>query len=66
MKIHPQEARENGLVGLVLSLHHLSDHRLNHRAFPVTKEIERTRLNLSMYMSLGGSPIVVGHVFPDT
>ena len=40
--------KNNGLVGLVLSLHHLSYHRLNGRAFPVTKEITRTRLNLSM------------------
>jgi hypothetical protein len=37
----------NCLVSLVFSLH-LSDHRLNRRAFPVTKEITKARLNLSM------------------
>ena len=48
VEIHPQKTKNNGLVGLVLSLHHLSDHRLTCRAFPVTKEITRTTLNLSM------------------
>ena len=45
MEIHPQETMNNGLVGLVLSLHHLFDHRLNCKAFPVTKDITRTMLN---------------------
>ena len=45
--IHPQEMGNNGLVSLVLSVHHLSYHRLSCRAFPITKKITRTRLNLS-------------------
>ena len=50
VEIHAQETKNNnGLVGLVLtSLHHLSEHRLNCRAFPVAKEITRTTLNWSM------------------
>ena len=48
VEIHPQETRSNGLVGLVLSLHHLYYHRLSCRAFPVVKEITITTLNLSM------------------
>ena len=54
VEIHPQEARKIGLVGLVLSLHHLSNHRLSCRAFYVTKEITRTRLI---------SPTIMGYVF---
>ena len=45
MLIHPQETKNNGLVGLVLSLHHLFDHRLNYRVFPVTKKITWSNLN---------------------
>ena len=63
VEIHPQETRSNGLVGLVLSLHHLYYHRLSCRAFPVVKEITITTLNLSMKGSVGGSPIVMGYVF---
>ena len=49
VEIYPQETGNNGLVGLVLSLHHLSYHRHDYGAlFSVTKEITRTRLNLSM------------------
>ena len=50
MQIHLQETMNNGFVGLVLSLHHLSDHRLSCRAFPITKEITGARLNLSMWV----------------
>ena len=63
MEIHLKEAMNNALVGLVLSLRHLSPHRLNYRSFLVTKEITRTRLNLSMYVSVGSSPIVMRYVF---
>ena len=52
----------NALVGLVLSLHHLFDHYLNYRAFLVTKEITRTRLNFK-YVSVCSSPTIMGYVF---
>ena len=65
IEIHPQETKKNSLVGLVLSLHHLSNHRLGYRTFPVTKEITRTRLNLNTWVSVGISPTVMGYV-PDT
>jgi hypothetical protein len=45
---NPQETKSNCLVSRVFSLHHLSDHRLSRRAFPVTKKITKARLNLSM------------------
>jgi hypothetical protein len=48
VKKHLQKTRNNGLVGLVLSLHHLFDHHLRCKAFPVTKKNTRTRLNLNM------------------
>ena len=48
VEIYPQETKNNGLVGLVLSLHHHSNYRLNCRAFVVTKKITRTRLNSIM------------------
>ena len=60
--IHPQETMKNGLVSLVLSFHHLFDHRLNYRAFLVTKNITRTRLNLSVWVSVGSSPSVMCYV----
>ena len=63
VEIHLQEMRNNDLVGLVLSLHHLFYHRLSCRAFPVTKKITRTLLNLSMWVSVGSSPIVMSYVF---
>ena len=59
VKIRLQETRNNGLVGLVLILHHLSNYRLSCRAFPITKRITRTRLNLNMYVDVGSSPIVI-------
>ena len=46
VKVRPQESRSNGFVGLVLSFHHLFDHHLRCRAFPVTKEITRTKVEL--------------------
>jgi hypothetical protein len=52
----------NGLVGLVLNLHHLFDHSLNYRAFLVTKKITRTRLNFK-YVSVGSSPTIMDYVF---
>ena len=61
--MHMQQTRNNDLVGPVFSLHHLSDHRLYCRAFPVTKEISRTRLNISMSVSVGSSSTVMGYVF---
>jgi hypothetical protein len=48
VEIHMQDTNNDGIVGLVLSLHHLFDHHLNCRAFPVIKEITLTRLNLNM------------------
>ena len=48
VEIHLQGTKNNSLVRRVLSIHHLFDHRLKCRAFPVTKEITRTRLNLTM------------------
>ena len=62
VQVHPQEMRNNGLIGLVLILQHLSYHHLSYRAFPITKEISRTRLNLSMWVSVGSFPIVIGYV----
>ena len=61
VEIRPRETN-NGLVGLVLDLHHLFHHRLSSRAFPVTKKITITRLNSSMEVSVGSSPTVIGYV----
>ena len=50
MGIHPQETGNNDIVSLEFSFNHLFDHRLNCRAFHVTKESTRTRLNLNLYV----------------
>ena len=63
MEIHLQESRNNDLLGLIFNLHHLYDHRLSYRAFVVTKEITKTRSNLSMLVSVGSSPIFMDYVF---
>ena len=63
VEIHLQETMNNDLVSLVLRLHHLVDHRLSCKAFPVTKKITRTRLNFGMQVSVGSSSVVMGYVF---
>ena len=41
VELHWLETKDNGLVGLVLSLNHLYDHPLSYEVFPVTKEITK-------------------------
>jgi hypothetical protein len=46
VEIYPQETRNNGLVGLILSLHCLYDHHLRCRTFPVTKGNYKNKVEL--------------------
>jgi len=66
VEIHLQETRNNRIVGLLLSLHHLFDHRLTCRVFPVRKEITRTRPNLKCVSECRKFSYSYGLCFPDT